>query len=64
MKEKYYEQFLDLFFNTNLSMPQILKELGISRNNRYWKYCLSRCRAEFGIDGVERGNRIRMEQWK
>lgn len=61
---EYYKQFLNLFFNTSLTMPEILKELNLSRNNNYWKYCLGRCRGEFGIDGRERGIRIKNGEWK
>lgn len=62
-RDEYYKLFLQLFFNTSLTMPEILKELNLSRNNNYFKYCLRRCRAEFGIDGRERGIKIKNDEW-
>lgn len=64
LREKRYQKYLELFFNTNLSTPEILKELDMSQNNYDWKYCCKRLKVEHGIDNKQRMFRVRKGEWR
>ena len=64
LREKRYSKYLELFFNTNLSTPEILQELDMSTNNRDWKYCCKRLAVEHGIDNKQRMFKVRKGEWR
>lgn len=64
LREKRYQKYLELFFNTNLSTPEILRELGMSQSNYDWKYCRKRLAVEHGIDNKQRMFKVRKGEWR
>lgn len=64
LREKRYQKYLELFFNTNLSTPEILQELDMSTNNRDWKYCCKRLKTEHRLDNKQRKFKVRKGEWR
>lgn len=64
LREKRYQMYLELFFNTNLSTPEIRGKLGVSAVNKDWKYCCKRLIAEHGIDNRHRMYKVMKGEWR
>ena len=64
LREKRYSKYLELFFNTNLSTPEILRELGMSQSNYDWKYCRKRLKTEHRLDNKQRMFKVRKGEWR
>ena len=61
MEEKY-NQFIELYRNTNLPTDEIRKRLGIAYNGQHYRYIWNRLKNE-EVSSYERGVLIRKGEW-
>ena len=61
-REKKYQKFLELYFNTTLKLEDIFKRINVNRRNQTGRYILS-CLKKEGFENSKRSGLIRRGEW-
>ena len=61
-REKKYQEFRELYFNTELTINDIFKKMGVNRHNQTGHYIMS-CLKKEGFENDKRGGLIRRGEW-
>ena len=61
-REKKYQKFLELYFNTELKIEDIFKRINVNRHNQTGQYIMS-CLKKEGLDSSKRWGLIKQGVW-
>ena len=61
-REKKYQKFLELYFNTELTVNDIFEEIGVNRHNQTGHYIIS-CLKKDGLESSKRWGLIKQGVW-
>lgn len=61
-REKKYQKFLELYFNTELKVSDIFEEIGVNRHNQTGHYIMS-CLKKEGFENTRRWSLIKQGAW-
>ena len=61
-KKRKYNEFMNLYLNTNIPVTNIFKEIGLNNTNSTARY-IRRCLKRDGHDALVRIQKIRKNEW-
>lgn len=61
-REKKYQEFLELYFNTELKVSDIFEKIGVNRHNQTGHYIMS-CLKKEGFENTRRWGLIKQGVW-